>query len=158
MHYDTRWKVERLIPYVTGFYNWHHPSSHTIALGSIQPLWEINTRNPSAGKGRSACKAYKLTDICEPIVWRMQKCRHLTTLWVSMACYWDTFTFFYKMEILLAIPRTTVMQIQHNSQSRMSAIETITLDCVNVGRFITLTLRDTLWYMHYKEFREFGNH
>jgi hypothetical protein len=39
-----------------------------MALGSIQPLTEMSTRNISASKGRPACKADNLTAICDPIV------------------------------------------------------------------------------------------
>jgi hypothetical protein len=39
-----------------------------MALGSIQPLTEMNNRNLPAGKGRPARKADNLTAICEPIV------------------------------------------------------------------------------------------
>jgi hypothetical protein len=39
-----------------------------MALGSIQPLTEMSTRNLPSGKGRSARKADNLTAICEPIV------------------------------------------------------------------------------------------
>jgi hypothetical protein len=30
---------------VTGFFHWHHPSGHTMALGSTQPLTEMWIRN-----------------------------------------------------------------------------------------------------------------
>jgi hypothetical protein len=39
-----------------------------MALGSTQPLTEMNTRNLPGGKGRPARKADNLTAICEPIV------------------------------------------------------------------------------------------
>jgi hypothetical protein len=65
---------------VTGFCNWPSPSSHTMALGSIQPLTEMSTRNiPWGGgavhmadeesggdKGQPVRKADNLTIICEP--------------------------------------------------------------------------------------------
>jgi hypothetical protein len=41
-----------------------------MALGSTQPLTEMNTRNLPEGKGRPARKADNLTDICEPIVYK----------------------------------------------------------------------------------------
>jgi hypothetical protein len=53
---------------VIGFFNWRKPSSRTMALGSIQPLTEMSTRNLPGGKGRPARKSDKLTAICEPIV------------------------------------------------------------------------------------------
>jgi hypothetical protein len=43
------------------------PSGRTVALGSTQPLSEMNTRNLPGGKGRSARKADNLTAICETI-------------------------------------------------------------------------------------------
>jgi hypothetical protein len=46
-----------------------------MALGSIQPLTEMSTRNLPWGKRRPARKADKLTAICEPIVYR--KCGSL---------------------------------------------------------------------------------
>jgi hypothetical protein len=39
-----------------------------MALGSIQPLIEMSTRNLPEGKGRPASGADNLTAICEPIV------------------------------------------------------------------------------------------
>jgi hypothetical protein len=50
------------------FFNLPNPSSRTMALGSIQPLTEMSTRNLAAGKGRLARKVDNLTVICEPIV------------------------------------------------------------------------------------------
>jgi hypothetical protein len=78
---------------VIGFFNGSNPSSRTMALGSTQPLTEMNTRNLPGCKGRPARKADNLTAICQPIVWKMWKPRRLTTLWVSMACYRDRFSF-----------------------------------------------------------------
>jgi hypothetical protein len=74
------------------FFNWPNPSSCTMALGSTQPLTEMSTRNLSGGEGRPARKA-DLTAICElifQIIWDPQ---HLSTLWASMACYRDNFSF-----------------------------------------------------------------
>jgi hypothetical protein len=53
---------------ITGFFKWTIPSSRTMALGSIQPLTEMSTRNILGGKGRATRKADNLTAICEPIV------------------------------------------------------------------------------------------
>jgi hypothetical protein len=69
-----------------------NPSSRTMALGSSQPLTEMNTRNLPGGKGQSAHKADNLTAICEPIVLKMWKPRRLTTLWTFTVCYKDSFT------------------------------------------------------------------
>jgi hypothetical protein len=44
--------------------------------------------------GRQARKADNLTTICVPIVYKMWQPRRLTTLWVSTACYTDSFTFY----------------------------------------------------------------
>jgi hypothetical protein len=60
------------------FFNLPNPSSHTMTLGSTQPLTEMSTRNLPGGKGRPARKADNLTVICEPIVYR--KCGSLTCL------------------------------------------------------------------------------
>jgi hypothetical protein len=43
--------------------------------------------------GQSVRKADNLTAICEPTVYKMQKPRRLIMLWVSTACYRDSFTF-----------------------------------------------------------------
>jgi hypothetical protein len=40
-----------------------------MALGSTQPLTEMNTINLPCGKGRPARKAENLTALCEPIVY-----------------------------------------------------------------------------------------
>jgi hypothetical protein len=39
-----------------------------MVLGSTQPLTEMSTRNFPGGKSWPACKADKLTAICDPIV------------------------------------------------------------------------------------------
>jgi hypothetical protein len=57
-----------------------------MALGSMQPLTEMSTRNIPGGKGQPACKADNLTAICEPIVQKMWKSQLLTALWASTAC------------------------------------------------------------------------
>jgi hypothetical protein len=41
-----------------------------MALGSTQPLIEMNTTNLPGGKGRPARKADNFTAICEPIVYK----------------------------------------------------------------------------------------
>jgi hypothetical protein len=45
------------------FFNLPHPSSHTMALGSTQPLTEMNTMNLPGGKGQPVHKADNLTAI-----------------------------------------------------------------------------------------------
>jgi hypothetical protein len=78
-----------------------------MALGSTQPLTEMNTRNLPGGKGRPARKADNLTAICEPIVNKMWEPRRLGTLWASTACYRDSFTFPTRMCIcglLIRVP------------------------------------------------------
>jgi hypothetical protein len=64
-----------------------------MTLESTQPITEMSTRNLPGGKGRAARKADKLTAICEPNVQIMWDPQRLTTLWASMACYRDSFTF-----------------------------------------------------------------
>jgi hypothetical protein len=66
-----------------------------MALGSTQSLTEMSTRNlPGVKGGRPALEASNLTAICEPIVQNMWEPQRLTTLWASIACYKDSFTFF----------------------------------------------------------------
>jgi hypothetical protein len=53
---------------VIGFFNWPNLSRCTMALGSIQPLPEMSTRNLPGVKGPLTRKADNFTAICEPIV------------------------------------------------------------------------------------------
>jgi hypothetical protein len=76
------------------FFNLPNHSSRTMTLGSTQLLTEMSTRNLPGGKGPPARNPNNLTAICEPTVWIMWKLHCLTTLWVSMACYRDSFTFY----------------------------------------------------------------
>jgi hypothetical protein len=71
-----------------------------MALGSTHPLTEMCTRNFLWGKGRPARKTDNLTAICEPIVWKMQEPRRLTTLWAFTAFYRDSFTFIFALQLL----------------------------------------------------------
>jgi hypothetical protein len=68
-HYATSQNVAGSIhdEFTVFFFNLSNPSSHTMALGSTQPLTEMNARNLPEGKGRPARKA-DLTAISEPIV------------------------------------------------------------------------------------------
>jgi hypothetical protein len=50
------------------FFSLPKPSSRTMAVGSTQPLTEMNTRNLAGGKVRPARKADNFTAICELIV------------------------------------------------------------------------------------------
>jgi hypothetical protein len=68
-----------------------------MALGSTQPLREIGTRNLPWGKERQVRKTDKFTAICEPIVKKMWEPRRHTTLWASMVCYRDSFTYTFKL-------------------------------------------------------------
>jgi hypothetical protein len=81
------------IPDEVDFFNLPNPSSRTMALGSIQPLTEMSTRNIPGGEGRPARKADNLTAICESIIYKMWEPQHLTALWVSMARYRDSSLF-----------------------------------------------------------------
>jgi hypothetical protein len=49
-------------------------------------------KNVYAGKAWQERKADNANAICEPTVYKMWDRRHLTTLWVSTACYGDSFT------------------------------------------------------------------
>jgi hypothetical protein len=65
-----------------------------MALGSTQPLAEINTRNLPVGKGWPVRTADNHTTICETTVWKMWEPRRLTILQASTVCYRDSFTIF----------------------------------------------------------------
>jgi hypothetical protein len=68
-HYATSQKVAVLIPdEVIGFFNWPNNSSHTVALGSTQPLTEMSVTNLPGDKRWQMRKADYLTAICEWIV------------------------------------------------------------------------------------------
>jgi hypothetical protein len=58
----------RVLDELDFFFNLPNPSNCTMALGSIQPLTEMNTRNLPGGKKRPARKAHNLTAIYEPNV------------------------------------------------------------------------------------------
>jgi hypothetical protein len=49
------------------FFNYRNPSTRTVALGSTQPLTEMNTRKIPGDNGWPARKAGDFTAICEPI-------------------------------------------------------------------------------------------
>jgi hypothetical protein len=57
------------------FFSLPNPSSRTMDLHSTQPLTEMSTRDLPGGKAWPARKAYNLTAICEPTVYR--KCGSL---------------------------------------------------------------------------------
>jgi hypothetical protein len=92
-HYATSRKVAGSISDVNGFFNWPNSSSRTVALGSIQLLTKMSTRNLPGGKGRPTRGTNNLTAICERIVQKIWESRRLTTLWASAVCYRDSFTF-----------------------------------------------------------------
>jgi hypothetical protein len=71
-----------------------------MVLGPTQHITEMSTRNLHGGKERQARKADNLTDICEPIFYKMWQPRRLTTLWASTACYTDSFTLFLQSEVV----------------------------------------------------------
>jgi hypothetical protein len=56
------------IPDEVFFFNVLNPSSRTMALGSTQPLTEMNIRNLPGGKKWPARRADNLAAICEPNV------------------------------------------------------------------------------------------
>jgi hypothetical protein len=65
-HYAKNRKFAGSIPdEVIEFFNLPNISSRTMALGTTQPLTEINTMNIAGGKDR---KADNISAICEPIV------------------------------------------------------------------------------------------
>jgi hypothetical protein len=56
------------VPDEVDFFNVPNPSSHTMALGSTQPLTEMSTRNLPGGKKQPVRMADNLAAICEPNV------------------------------------------------------------------------------------------
>jgi hypothetical protein len=56
------------VPEEVIFFNLPSPSSHTMALGSTQPLTKMSTRNLPKSKERPARRAGNLAAICEPNV------------------------------------------------------------------------------------------
>jgi hypothetical protein len=64
-------------------------------MGSTKSLTEMSARNLHGGYARPVRKAEILTAICEQIVYKMWEPRRLTTVWTSIACYSDSFTFLY---------------------------------------------------------------
>jgi hypothetical protein len=67
-----------------------------MALESTKSLTEMSTRNLPGSKALPVIGADKHTAICEPIVYTMWEPRRLTTLWISTACYRDSFTLFLR--------------------------------------------------------------
>jgi hypothetical protein len=68
-HNATSRKIAGFIPdEVIVLFSWRNPSSHTMALGSTQPLTKMSIRNVPGGKGRPAHEADNLTAICETVV------------------------------------------------------------------------------------------
>jgi hypothetical protein len=70
-------------------------------------------------------KADNLTAICEPIVWKMWELRRLTTLWASMACYRDSFTFLpYEINFLVNLFHTLLhMALKSKNKSKKNETE-----------------------------------
>jgi hypothetical protein len=56
------------VPDEVDFFSLPNSSSHTVALGSTQPLTEVSTRNLLGGKNQPACRVDNLSAICEPNV------------------------------------------------------------------------------------------
>jgi hypothetical protein len=56
------------VPDEVDFFKLPNPSSRTMALGSIQPLTELGTRNLPGGKMGPVRRADNLAAICEPNV------------------------------------------------------------------------------------------
>jgi hypothetical protein len=56
------------VPFEVDFFNLPNPSSHTMAVGSTEPLTEMSTCNLRGGKERPARRADNLAAICDPNV------------------------------------------------------------------------------------------
>jgi hypothetical protein len=52
---------------VIGFFRWHNPSDHTMALGSTQPPTEMSTRSISWGKGSRCVRLTSLPPSCKVV-------------------------------------------------------------------------------------------
>jgi hypothetical protein len=68
-------------------------SSRAMALRLTQPVTEMNIKNLPGGKARPTVKADKLTAVCEPM---STQCGILN---ISTACYGDSFTFLYVVDV-----------------------------------------------------------
>jgi hypothetical protein len=56
------------VPDQVDFLNLLNPFSHTMALGSTQPLTKMSTTKLPGGKKQLACRADNLAAMCEPNV------------------------------------------------------------------------------------------
>jgi hypothetical protein len=93
--YTSRWVAGSISDEVIEFFNLPYLSNSNMALGSIQPLTEMGTRNlPGGSKGRPARKADNLTATCVSTAWKIWEPGRLTTLQAFMAYYGDSFTFY----------------------------------------------------------------
>ena len=69
-NWSTSWKVAGSIPDdVIKIFHWHNPSGSPMALGLIQPLTEMNTRNISWGWRRPVRRADDLTTFMCQFSW-----------------------------------------------------------------------------------------
>jgi hypothetical protein len=84
-------------------------------------------------KAQPTRKANNLTDICEPIVYKMWELRHLTTLWASTACCRDSFVFSY----------FTTHRIRHIKLSESNKVLTVQ-DFINKRYGFYLKYKDKL--------------
>jgi hypothetical protein len=104
------------VPDEVDFFSWPNPSSHTMVLGSTQPITEISTRNFDGGKKWLARRTDNLAATCEPIVWKMWEPQPLATLRASTACTGITLPFFYT-EYWSVIADTCVLSFwSHNGK------------------------------------------
>jgi hypothetical protein len=77
------------------FFNLLNPSSRNMALGSTQPLTEMSTRNVPGGKRAADAQVWQpYRHLWVDCLDKMWEPRRLTILWVSTACYRDSFTFY----------------------------------------------------------------
>jgi hypothetical protein len=75
-HYVTGWKVAGPIPNeITGFFNWANPSSRGKALGSVQPLTKMSTRNLPGGKGSRCVRLTTSQAYVSRYIWNKETMR-----------------------------------------------------------------------------------
>ena len=68
-HYATNRQVTgSILDGVIGIFQWHNPTSHTMALGSTQPLTEMSTRCISWGKGSRCIRLTTLPPSCAVVM------------------------------------------------------------------------------------------